>query len=77
MNDVIKAIKERRSIRNFKPELPKKEDLEQIIEAGLYAANGMGRQATITIAVTNRELRDRLSAVNGKRDVLQNRKGSE
>ena len=66
MNDVIKAIKERRSIRNFKPELPKKEDLEQIIEAGLYAANGMGRQATITIAVTNRELRDRLSAVNGK-----------
>ena len=66
MNDVIKAIKERRSIRNFKPELPKKEDLEQIIEAGLYAANGMGRQATITIAVTNRELRDRLSSVNGK-----------
>ena len=40
--------------------------LEQIIEAGLYAANGMGKQATITIAVTNKKLRDRLSAINAK-----------
>ena len=43
-----------------------KEDLEQIIEAGLYVANGMGKQATITVAVTNKELRDRLSAINAK-----------
>lgn len=66
MNEIIKAMEERRSIRKFKPEMPKKEDLQQIVEAGLYAANGMGRQATITVAVTNRELRDRLSAVNCK-----------
>lgn len=66
MNEIIKAIKERRSIRSFKPDMPKREDLEQIIEAGLYAANGMGRQATITVAVTNKALRDRLSAVNAK-----------
>lgn len=66
MNDIIKAMEERRSIRKFKPDMPRREDLEQIIEAGLYAANGMGKQATITIAVTNRELRDKLSAVNCK-----------
>ena len=66
MNEIIKAMEERRSIRKFKPERPKKEDLQQIVEAGLYAANGMGRQATITVAVTNKELRDRLSAVNCK-----------
>lgn len=66
MNEIIKAMEERRSIRKFKPEMPKKEDLQQIVEAGLYAANGMGRQATITVAVTNKELRDRLSAVNCK-----------
>ncbi|MBQ1389499.1 MAG: nitroreductase [Clostridia bacterium] len=66
MNDVIKAMKERRSIRRFKPEMPKKEDLEQIVEAGLYAANGMGRQAVITIAVTNKELRDKISEANRK-----------
>lgn len=66
MNDVIKAMQERRSIRRFKPDMPEKKALEQIIEAGLYAANGMGKQATITIAVTNKELRDKLSAVNCK-----------
>lgn len=66
MNEVIKAMKERRSIRKFKAEMPCKADLEQIVEAGLYAANGRGRQAVITIAVTDKELRDKLSAVNNE-----------
>lgn len=66
MNDIIKAMKGRRSIRKFKLDMPAKEDIEQIIEAGLYAANGMGKQATITVAVTNKELRDKLAAMNCK-----------
>lgn len=66
MNSIIKAMEERRSYRKFKEEMPKKENLEQIIEAGLYAANGMGKQATVTIAVTNKEVRDKLAAVNCK-----------
>ena len=66
MNDIIRAMEERRSIRSFKSDMPSKEDIEQIIEAGLYAANGMGKQATITVAITNKELRDRLSAENCK-----------
>ena len=37
MNEIIKAMEERRSIRKFKTDMPAKEDLEQIIEAGLYA----------------------------------------
>ena len=64
MNDIIQAMETRRSIRQFKPDMPRKEDLQQIIEAGLYAANGRGRQGAIILAVTNRELRDRLSALN-------------
>ncbi|MBR5969980.1 MAG: nitroreductase [Lachnospiraceae bacterium] len=66
MNEVIKAMKERRSIRKFKPEMPKKEDLDQIIEAGLYAASGMGKQSPIVVAVTNKEIRDKLSEANRK-----------
>ena len=66
MNETIKAMKERRSIRKFKPDMPKKEDLEAIVEAGSYAASGMGRQAAITIAVTNNELRDKISEANRK-----------
>ncbi|WP_407425141.1 nitroreductase family protein [Treponema sp.] len=66
MNEIIKAMKERRSIRKFKAELPSKADLEQMVEAGLYAANGMGKQATKIIVVTNRELRDKISEMNRK-----------
>ena len=66
MNEIIKAMKERRSIRKFKSEMPSKADIEQIIEAGLYAANGMGKQATVTIAVTNKATRDRISEINRK-----------
>lgn len=64
MNDIIKAMEERRSIRKFKVDMPKKEDLAQIMEAGTYAANGRGKQAVITIAITNKEVRDRLSRAN-------------
>lgn len=37
MNEIMNVMKERRSIRKFKPDMPSKEDLNQIIEAGLYA----------------------------------------
>ncbi len=66
MNDIIKAMETRRSIRKFKGDTVPKEQLEQIIEAGLYAASGMGKQGTIIVAVTNKEQRDRLSAANAK-----------
>ena len=66
MNEILKAMKERRSIRKFRPDMPAKETIAQVIEAGLYAAHGMGKQATITLAVTNQALRDRLSVENCK-----------
>lgn len=58
MNDILAAIQTRRSIRKFKSDIPNKRDIEQIIEAGRYAASGKGQQATMTIAVTNQELRN-------------------
>lgn len=66
MNEIISAMEGRRSIRKFKSEMPDRKELEQIIEAGLYAANGMGKQAVITVAVTNKSVRDKISAANGK-----------
>ena len=66
MNDIIRAMKERRSIRKFKPDMPSQADINEIIEAGLYAANGRGEQGAIIVAVTNTELRDKLSVDNRK-----------
>lgn len=45
MNEVMKALLERRSIRKFKPDALTKEQLGQIVEAGLYAASGKGAQS--------------------------------
>lgn len=66
MNEIIKAMEERRSVRKFKADTVPKEMIEQIIEAGLYAASGMGKQAASVIAVTNKELRDRIAEDNRK-----------
>ena len=66
VNDIIKAMEERRSIRKFKADMPAKGDLQQIVEAGLYAASGMGKQSTMVVAVTRKELRDQISEDNRK-----------
>lgn len=66
MNSNYDSILSRRSIRKYKPEMPEKEDLQKVIEAGLYAASGRNGQSSIVAAVTNLELRNRLSKLNGK-----------
>ena len=42
MNESIKNMIERRSVRGYKPDMIPKEDLDLILEAGTYAATGMG-----------------------------------
>lgn len=64
VNEIIKAIKERRSIRSFKSDPVPHDLVSQIAEAGLYAASSRGKQATVIVAVTEKNLRDRLSSVN-------------
>lgn len=64
MNEVLKTIKERRSIRKFKADMPAKEDIEKVVEAGIYAPSGMGKQSSMVIAVTDKETRDKISAAN-------------
>ena len=66
MSEVLDKIKSRRSIRKYKDTMVPDEIIDKIIEAGTYAATGMGKQSPIIIAVTNKELRDKLSAMNAK-----------
>ncbi|WP_417182044.1 nitroreductase [Blautia sp.] len=66
MSEVLEVIKSRRSIRKYKSDMVPQDKLEKIIEAGTYAATGMGKQSPIIVAVTNKELRDKLSAMNAK-----------
>ncbi len=64
MSETLKTLVERRSCKAYTPELIEEEKLQAIIKAGTYAANGMGKQSPIIVAVTNKELRDRISRMN-------------
>lgn len=64
MNEVLKCLKERRSIRKYKNEQIKEEELKLILEAGTYAATGMGMQSPIMVAVQDAETIAQLSKMN-------------
>ena len=64
MNAELQALKERRSVRKYKADMVPQELIDQVIDAGLYAASGHGEQDSIIVAVTNKEVRDKLSQMN-------------
>lgn len=66
MNETIKTIVSRRSIRSYLPDKISQEKLDEILKAGTYAATGMGMQSPIIVAVTNKEVRDKLSKMNAE-----------
>ena len=63
-NAVIKALKERRSIRAYKPEQISDEELKTVLEAGTWAPTGMGRQDPWIVAVQRPDLVARIDAMN-------------
>jgi len=65
-NEVLECIKTRRSIKKYKSTPVQKELLEKILEAGTYAPTGRNMQTPVIIAVTDKSMRDRLSALNAK-----------
>jgi nitroreductase len=64
MNSTINDIVTRRSIRKYLDKEVDQQLIEQIVMAGTYAPTGMNRQSPIILAVTNREMRDKLSKIN-------------
>ena len=55
-NEVLTAIKTRRSIRKYKANQITDEQLDAILEAGTYAATGMGKQSPVIVVVQKPEL---------------------
>ena len=60
VNETLKIIKERRSIRSYQEGQISEEELQAVLEAGLYAPNA-GDQAWHFTVVQNKELLDRLN----------------
>ena len=66
MAETLKTLKTRRSCRAYKPEHVEEEKLKAIIEAGTYAASGMGKQSPIIIIIKDEEVRSKLAEINAK-----------
>ena len=62
--DLLALIKTRRSIRKYTDEQVSREDLEKVLEAGLYAANAGGAQRSMVVAVHDPVLTKRLGRMN-------------
>ena len=64
MADTLTTLKTRRSCRAYKPDHVEEDKLNAIIEAGTYAATGMGKQSPIILVIKDQAIRDQLAKLN-------------
>ena len=64
MAETLATLKNRRSCRAYKPEHVEEDKLRAILEAGTYAATGMGKQSPLILVIRDQETRNMLSRLN-------------
>lgn len=64
MNEVLGAIRARRSCRSYLAKQVDEETLRQILEAGTYAPSGMGAQSALMVVVQDPDTVARLERMN-------------
>ena len=64
MNETVKNLISRRSIKCYNKKSVPKELLDKILEAGTYAPTGKNMQSPIIIAITDPQIRDKVSRMN-------------
>ena len=65
-NEVLQAIRTRRSVRSFSREAVPEELLDAVLEAGTYAPTGGGRQSPVIVAVKGAAYRDKIARLNAE-----------
>jgi nitroreductase len=68
MNQTMETIKNRRSVRQYRPEQIKDEELEKILEAAIYAPTGHNDQPWHFTIVQNRDIIDEIN--DGAKKVM-------
>ena len=63
-NQTIELMKTRRAIKSFNDQPVTEEQLDAILEAGIWAASGRGKQAPVSVAVTDPEIVSWMSKTN-------------
>ena len=62
--ELLELMKYRRSIRKYEDRQIEKDDLNKIIEAGLFAPNAGGGQRCLIVAVHNRDIVEKIGRLN-------------
>jgi nitroreductase len=63
MSDFLQLIKNRRSIRQFKKEQVREEEIQAIMEAAIYAPNAMNQQKWHFSVIQNKEMLAKIVAI--------------
>jgi nitroreductase len=64
MSDLVKVLRERRSVRKYRAEQIEDAELDAILEAGIYAPTGMGSQSPVIVVVQNKDVIATLERLN-------------
>ena len=63
-NEILKSLRERRSVRSYKPQQITDEELKAVLDAGIFAPTGMNYQDPWIVAVQNPEIISQLVKMN-------------
>ncbi|MDR0645211.1 MAG: nitroreductase family protein [Treponema sp.] len=66
MGNTLEDLKNRRSIRSYKSEQIKESELDAILEAGTFAASGMGQQSAVMVVMQGKETIAKVERLNAK-----------
>ena len=69
--DITDAIRQRRSIREYKQEMPSAADIEKILDAARWAPSGMNNQPWRFLVITDRIKKEGLAKFTKYKDTIK------
>jgi nitroreductase len=70
--DILDIIRQRRSIREYKEEIPKNAEIDKILEAGRWAPSGLNNQPWRFLSIKDKEKKDGLAQFTKYGDIIKN-----
>ena len=64
MNETLRTLRERRSVRSYLPDPIPEDILDAILEAGTWAATGKNQQSPVMVVVRDKETVDYMESLN-------------
>lgn len=70
-NEVLENMMTRRTIRRFKKEQISEEELQAVLDAGMYAPSAGGRQGVLFVVSQNREMNEKLGRIKRNNSTVK------